>query len=334
MASTMLDGSARTERTARTMSVKAHPERVRRRKRKRDPSAALMLLPAVILFLGIQLFPMLYSAGLSFYRWDGLSPQRFVGLDNFRSFLSQDTILRGLFLHSVSNNIILAVIVTVGVIALALPLALAMNKAPRRISSSFRTTLLLPMVTTGIAVFFAWTVMLGPDGPTVKLFSFLHIGFLAPSGGWFSDPSLALVGLAMVMIWANVPYATLFYLSGLQSIDGTLYEAAEIDGANKLQQARHLTWPLLHPITLIVVILNTVYAIQSYEMVYLITNGGPDYATNTVGLLSYNLAFGTIGGGSAQYGTAAAMTWTLVMGIALVFGSIRAITWVARRADR
>lgn len=83
--------------------------------------------------------------------------------------------------------------------------------------------------------------------------------------------------------------------------------------------------------TLIVVVLNLVYALQSYEMIYLITNGGPSYSTNTVGLLSYNLAFGTIGGGSAQYGAAAAVTWTLTIGMGLVYLSSRMVTSISRR---
>lgn len=290
-----------------------------------------MLVPVLVIFLGVQVFPMLYSLRLSFFRWDGLSDARFVGLDNYRAFLTQDSVLRQLFRQSLWNNLRLALMVTVGVVAISMTLAWAMNRAPRRVTGVFRTTLLLPMVTTGIAVFYAWTSILGAGGPVVRFFGFLHLGFLAPDQGWFGDPGLALVGLAAAMVWANVPYATLFYLSGMQSIDSSLYEAAEMDGAGRFRQAIAITWPLLHPITAIVVLLNVVYALQSYEMVYLMTNGGPNFETNTVGLLSYNLAFGTIGGGSAQYGTAAALTWTLTIGIALALGSIKVIGAITKR---
>jgi ABC-type sugar transport system permease subunit len=313
----------------------AAPSRgARRRRRSRDLTPLLMLTPAVLVFLCVQVFPMVFSAGLSFFQWDGLSPARFVGLDNFKAFLVDDTILRELFWRSVWNNVRLAIYLTVGVVLIAVPLATAMNAASQRANALFRTTLLLPMVTAGIAVFYAWTALLGAGGPVVTVFDAIGIGFLAPEGGWFSDPKLALIGLAVVMIWSNVPYATLFYLSGLQSIDGSVYEAARIDGANRFQQLRHITWPLLHPITLIVVTLNVVYAMQSYEMVYLMTNGGPTYATNTVGLLSYNLAFGVIGGGSSQYGAAAAITWCLVLGLALGFGSVRVLRALVRRGRR
>lgn len=290
-----------------------------------------MLAPAILIFLGVQVFPMVFSAGLSLFRWDGLSDPRFVGLDNYLGFLVQDTILRDLFLQSLLNNLKLAVFVTLGVVIISVPLAVAMNSVGRRTAGLVRTSLLLPMVTAGIAVFYAWTALLGPSGPVVTLFDTLGIGWLAPNSGWFSDPLLALPGLVAVMVWSNVPYATLLYLSGLQSIDGALYEAASLDGAGPWRQLRSITWPLLSPITLIVVVLNLVYALQSYEMIYLITNGGPSYSTNTVGLLSYNLAFGTIGGGSAQYGAAAAVTWTLTLGMALLYFSSRVLGWVARR---
>jgi ABC-type sugar transport system permease subunit len=290
-----------------------------------------MLLPAVLLFVGVQVAPMIYSAGLSFFRWDGLSDPRFVGWKNFRSFLIDDTLLRHLFYQSLWNNLKLAVFVTLGVVLVSLVLAWAMSRAPRRITGIFRTTLLFPMVTTGIAVFFAWTALLGPGGPVVSLFDSLHIGFLAPYNGWFGDPRLSIVGVIVVAIWSNVPYATLFYLSGMQSIDETLYEAAELDGANRFQQARMITIPLLNPVTAIVVVLNIVAAMQSYEMVYLMTNGGPNFTTNTVGLLSYNLAFGTIGATAPQFGTSAAMTWTLVAALAIGFGSFRLMRGVLSR---
>lgn len=330
-----LDGTASAVPSS-THKDGAVQDRERRRtwRPRRDFSALLMLAPAVLIFAAVQVFPMLYSLRLSFFRWDGLSDERFVGLGNYRAFLTEDTVLRQLFLQSLWNNIRLAVLVTMGVVTVSVVLAWAMNRAPRRVTGAFRTTLLLPMVTAGIAVYFAWTALLGPGGPVVSVFSFLHIEALAPDRGWFADPSLALVGLAAAMIWANVPYATLFYLSGMQSIDPSLYEAAEMDGAGRFRQAVSITWPLLHPITVIVVLLNVVYVMQSYEMIYLMTNGGPNFATNTVGLLSYNLAFGTIGGGSAQYGTAAALTWTLTLGIALTLGSIKLIGLVVRRSHR
>lgn len=326
-----LQRAGREEMSSRPARARPARGRAKPRWRRRDYTPLLMLSPAVLVFLVAQVFPMLYSARLSFYRWDGLSDPKFVGLDNFRAFLVEDSALRQLFRQSLWNNVKLAVFVTAGVVLVSITLAWAMSRAPKRVSGAFRTTLLLPMVTTGIAVFFAWTALLGPGGPVVKGFDAIGLGSLAPAVGWFSDPSLALVGLALVMVWANVPYATLFYLSGLQSIDPALYEAAEVDGAGRLRQARHVTWPLLVPITSIVVILNVVQVLQSYEMVYLITNGGPNYETNTVGLLSYNLAFGTIGGGSAQYGTAAAMTWTLVAGIGIVLGALRLISRLIER---
>ncbi|MEO6629152.1 MAG: sugar ABC transporter permease, partial [Aquihabitans sp.] len=249
--------------------------------------------------------PMAFSAGLSLFRWDGLSDPRFVGLKNYLGFLVDDSILRDLFLQSLGNNIKLAIFVTLGVVVISVPLAVAMNTVSKRTRGVVRTSLLLPMVTAGIAVFYAWTALLGPRGPVVTAFRFFGIDWLAPHGGWLSDPTLALPGLIAVMIWSGVPYATLLYLSGLQSIDGTLYEAASIDGAGPIRQLVSITLPLLNPITLIVVVLNLVYAMQSYEMIYLITNGGPSYSTNTVGLLSYNLAFGTIGGNLFPAGSCA-----------------------------
>lgn len=302
--------------SSRAGSVRSLPAR---RRRSRDLTPLFMLAPAVLIFAAVQAFPMLFSAALSLFRWDGLSDPRFVGLQNYASFLTEDTILRDLFLQSLFNNFKLALFVTLGVVVVAVPLAVAMNNVGRRTVGLVRTSLLLPMVTAGIAVFFAWTALLGPDGPVVNGLGALGLSWLAPATGWFSSPQLALPGLVIVMIWANAPYATLFYLSGLQSLDDSLYEASALDGAGPWRQLVWITWPLLNPITFLVVVLNLVQALQSYEMIYLMTNGGPNYATNTVGLLSFNLAFGTIGGGSAQFGMAAAVTWTITIGTALTF---------------
>ncbi len=237
--------------------------------------------------------------------------------------------------RSVWNNIRLAIYLTVGVVLIAVPLATAMNAASQRAGALFRTTLLLPMVTAGIAVFYAWTALLGAGRPGRHRLRRDRDRRPRPEGGWISDPKLALIGLAVVDDLVERPVRdALLPVGPAEHRRQRLPRRRGSTAPTASSSCARITWPLLHPITLIVVTLNVVYAMQSYEMVYLMTNGGPTYATNTVGLLGCNLAFGVIGGGSSQYGAAAAITWCLVLGLALGFGSVRVLRALVRQGRR
>jgi ABC-type sugar transport system permease subunit len=315
--------------TAYTTSTTTLPQRVRPRKSFRQILRAntgfLFILPALLIFLVFGLYTVIYSVILSFHRWNGFGtfsifpmicerPEcEYVGLENFQQFLYADPTQSFLFWRAFQNNIAIAVFVTIGTILIALPIAMLLNRALRG-QAVFRTVMLLPMVTAGIAVFYVWSYIYQPAGALNTIARSLGLDFLVARQGWLGQPNTALLALMIVMVWSAVPSALILYLAGLQGIDREMIEAAVIDGANAWQIFWRITWPLLLPITVIIVITSVNGALQGYEMVYLMTNGAPAGHTAVVGLQIFNYGFGD----QRQLGMASAMSWSLFVVVFLL----------------
>ena len=284
----------------------------------RDNSGFLFVLPAIVLFLVFGLYTVIYSFVLSFFRWNGFG--RFsllpfacdaptcqpAGLDNFAQFLFKEPTLSRFFWLALQHNAVMAVVVTAGTILIALPLAVALNRAVRG-RTIYRTALMLPMVTAGIAVYYVWSFIYEPDGLLNGVLKAVGLDILQARQGWLGQPDRALISLMIVMIWGAVPLATILYLAGLQTIEKELYEASVIDGASAWQQLLRITWPLLLPVTVVIVITSINSVLQGYEMVYLMTYGGPAGHTEVVGLQIFKYGFGD----QRQLGMASAMSWVL-----------------------
>jgi ABC-type sugar transport system permease subunit len=173
-------------------------------------------------------------------------------------------------------------------------------------------------VTAGIAVFYAWRFVLLPDGAINSLLEQVGLGSLAPVNGFLGDASTALPATIAVLVWMTVPLGILLYLSGLQSIDRGLIEAARLDGASPARIATAIFWPLLRPITALLVALVLRSVLQEFQVFLLMTNGGPLDRTTTASLLAYHFAFDP----NPSYGYASALGWLLfIFGIALSAGS-------------
>ncbi len=291
--------------------------------------------PAVLLWLFIGLYPVVFSIVLAFHNWNGFgqfnifptyvcqAPTcRYVGLDNFRYFLTPGTPPFNTFTAALKNNFVFMAGGTVGVIVIALPLALAMNRAIRGINF-FRSLLLLPMVTAGIAVYYVWSFIYQPQGLLNQVLGSLGLSSLLPQNGWLGDINTALLALLVITIWSGVPQAMILYLAGLQTIPSELLEAATVDGADNWQKLQHITWPLLRPVTIIIVITTLSGALQGYEMPLLMTAGGPTNHTNVVGLLVYQTAFSLH---TPILGRASAYGWIIfLLGLGLSIISLRSM---------
>lgn len=289
----------------------------------KDNSGFLFVLPAVIIFLVFGLYTVIYSIVLSFFRWNGFGKFsilpfacdppacQFAGLDNFAQFLYKEPTLSQFFWQALEHNAIMAVFVTLGTIVVALPLAIALNRAARG-QAAYRIIIMLPMVTAGIAIYYVWTFIYQPDGLLNSVLGTLGLNVLQAKQGWLGQADRALFSLIIVMIWGAVPMATILYLAGLQTIDRELYEAAKMDGASAWRLLWNITWPLLFPVTVVIVITSINSVLQGYEMVYLMTYGGPAAHTEVVGLQIFKYGFGD----QRQLGMASAMSWVL---FALVF---------------
>ncbi len=280
----------------------------------------LFVAPAVVIFLVFGLYTVIYSVVLSFFRWNGfgkfsilppaceLPACQFAGLDNFAYFLFKEPTMSRFFWQALQHNIIMAVFVTAGIVLVSLPLAISLNRAARG-QTAYRLLIMLPMVTAGIAVYYVWTFIYQPDGLLNNVLGAIGLDSLQAKQGWLGQIDRALLSLMIVMVWAGVPTATILYLAGLQTIDRELYEAAIIDGANAWQQLWRITWPLLLPVTVVIVITGINGVLQGYEMVYLMTYGGPAGHTEVVGLQIFKYGFGD----QRQLGMASAMSWALFL---------------------
>ncbi len=296
----------------------------------------MFVLPALLLWLFVGLYPVVFSVSLAFHRWNGFSDMsifpsyvcegpgcRWVGWRNFERILTPDTPPFETFSNAVVNNLWFMVAGTIGVIIIALPLALAMNNAIKG-AKYFRTLLLFPMATSGIAVYYVWKLIYQPDGIVNGLLGAFGLNSLVVENGFLGDIHTALPALIVVMIWGGVPFAMLLYLAGLQTIPQEVIESSIVDGAGNWSRLRFIVWPLLRPITVVIIVLTFSGALQGFELPLLMTDGGPTEHTNVVGLLVYKTAFG--GWGTPDMGLASAYGWLLfVMGVGISIFTLRSM---------
>lgn len=260
-----------------------------------DRSKYAFLLPAVVLILVLSVFPLLFSLALAFLSWD-LSRLtggvRWVGLDNFRTLLSDG---RALNTTRVTLTFVAAAVTLQYLLGLGLALLLNQQIRFRRF---FRVVFLLPMMLTPAAVGYVGRMMLnesiGPVNDTLK-----HLGLPLPQ--WITNPALALPSLALVDSWEWTPFVFIVLLAGLQSLPPEVYEAARVDGASAWQTFRYVTFPLLIPVSMTVILIRALEAFKLFDIVSVMTGGGPGTATETVTLYAYLVAMknGNLGYASA-----------------------------------
>ncbi len=265
--------------------------------------------PALVVFFIFTLLPLIVGFWLSFVTWDGITSLRWVGFQNY-----VDVFHDSIFWQAVKHNAIFAVGTVVGKIVLALALAVLLNQAlPGR--AIFRTALFLPVVLSFVVVGLLWNWIY--DYNFGLLNSLLGaVGLASLKEQWLGNQSVALGALIVVDIWKWFGFHMVIFLAGLQSIPTELYEAGRIDGASPWDCFWRLTLPLLRPVTMINVTLATLGAFNVFDLVYVMTTGGPAYATNVAMMDIYTQAFQF-----NRFGYAAAMSFVLlalVSAIALV----------------
>jgi multiple sugar transport system permease protein len=267
--------------------------------------------PAIVLFAVIGVFPVGYGFSLSFATWNGFTPTwDWVGLNNYADLLWRSPVYAPQVHHAALNTLWVMIAVPLFTVLVSFPLALMLNSV-RRLRTVLRSVYFLPYVTAGIAVYFAWQYVLQPDGAINLLLGSLGLGSLQQPQGFLGNPSTALPALIVITIWSAVPVAMLLYLAGLQSVDPALIEAAQIDGAGWWRISRSVLWPLLKPISAVVVLLNLRDSLQNFQTFLIMTNGGPGDHTNVLGLEAYRLAF--LKQLAPTLGLASALGWLLFL---------------------
>lgn len=266
-------------------------------------SAWLMVSPAMLLLALFVVVPFLMAFWLSLHniKLDSARPPVWMGFEQYRRVLIDEE-LRGTFYRSLLNNLVFAVVVVPVQTALALGLALMLNR-PLRGMAVFRTFFFMPVVFPMALVSVVWTLIYSRDslGMLNAVISGLSFGRLGPFD-WLGDAKFALMSIAVMSIWQGVGFQMVIILAGLQSIPTNLYEAAAIDKANRWQQFLNVTIPSLRNTLIFVVMITTIFSLRLFDQVYIMTQGGPNEATSTVMYGAVTAAFveNNVGRGSAM----------------------------------
>ncbi len=253
--------------------------RWRKRRIHKELTAFLFLLPFLLLFVVFRAGPVVASFVLSFTQYDGLSRPIWIGLGNYRSILFGTEAASHLFWQSVVNTLYF----TFGEVGLemilGLSLAILVNARILRAKALWRAAYYLPVVTSLVAASMIWLWLYHPQAGLLN--QALELVGL-PRLKWLSDPKLAMPSIILMAVWQGTGWSMVIYLAGLQGIPETLYEAAKIDSANEWSQFRYITLPLLAPVTMFVVIISCISALQIFSQIYVMTQGGPLNSTTTV----------------------------------------------------
>ncbi len=272
-----------------TLSPRPAPLTSSRRRRtgghfwRRNATGWGLMLPYVIYFCLFTAFPIGFAIYLSFHRWNNLFAAPIPhGLDNYRYMLTDSN-----FWNSLRVTAIFAVIFFIVTVPLALALALLLNQSLFG-RSFFRVAFFMPYITPAVVVtiIFQWMYQT-QNGILNNLLGFVGI----PPVPWLTNAAMAMPSISLMIVWKQVGYFTVIFLAGLQGIPRQLYEASAVDGATPWTQFRRLTVPLLAPAMLLVIIFATLTGFGIFAEPYILTQGGPDNATQTVTLYIYKWAF-------------------------------------------
>ncbi len=272
-------------------------------------AAFLFLLPAMAILIIFSLLPSLAAIGLSFTKWDMMSPARFTGLANYKRLLI-DARFKASFvntLYYVLGSVPLGVL-------FSLIVALVLNEKWLKGKVLFRTLYFIPVVVSSVAVSMMWSWIYSPAyGFLNAVLSVVGI----PRQFWTSDPHLAIPSLIVMTIWQTFGFNVVIFLAGLLSIPIELYEAATVDGANKWQQIRHLTLPLLAPTTTFVIIMAIIRSFQVFDQVLILGGvAGPPKTLMVTVYYLYQIAFGSLKMG---YGASIGVVLFLIILVVVVF---------------
>ena len=300
---------------------KRHPmQKITKYERKRELIALSFIAPNFIGFAVFTLLPVLFSIFLSFVKWKGgdFSTMQWVGLNNYAEIFKTAKVAEkgiGYLFTKVDlgialKNTLFYTLVTVPLtLVCAVALALALNRAVKG-AVGFRTIFFFPYVASMVAICVCWRFMMMKDGPINQFIMALGIPF---NKSWTADSGMAIWSIILVSVWRNMGYYMVIYLAALQGVPVDLYEAAIVDGANKRQQFFRVTLPQLRPTTFFASTMMIISCFKIYDVVAIMTEGGPGRSTKMLVTYIYDEAFSNF-----NYGIASAIAMVLLV-IVLIF---------------
>jgi multiple sugar transport system permease protein/alpha-1,4-digalacturonate transport system permease protein len=237
------------------------------------------ILPNFVGFAALTLIPIVATLGLAFMQWNSYSTPEWVGLDNFRRLWASET-----FWTALRNTTYYAVGHIPLTLAAALGFAVLLNRRLKGIGI-FRTALFFPYITSLVAVAVVWNMLFSPDAGPVN--QFLDAVGVQDGPGWTTSTTWAMPAIIITSVWRDLGYYMVLYLAGLQTIPGELYEAAEVDGAGPWARFWHITVPSLRPTTFFVLIMLTISSFKVFDLVQVMTEGGPGRSTLVLSQVIY-----------------------------------------------
>jgi len=251
---------------------------------RRDRTGLWLSMPAWMLIIAVAVIPIAVTVYLSFTNECLVHPgqTRVIGLDNYLNYVLAEPFLRAFGVTAV---------IAVGGLLLQVPLGIGLAlllERPFRGLRAVRSALLVPMMLTPVAVGLMWQLLLNPDIGVVGYF-LEAVGL--PNVNWLAQPNGALASIVLVSTWQNMPFVMLMFLAGLSSVPREPLEAARIDGGSGWQVLRFVTLPMLAPVVLVVILIRSIDAAKLFDLIYILTEGGPGRATQSLSVLTYSTSF-------------------------------------------
>jgi len=268
----------------------------------------VFILPAIFGTFVFIIIPVICSFGLSFVKWDLLNPIQFAGLSNYKEIFSEP-----LFFKIMINTFIFAISTSVFGVIIPLILACILNSKIRG-SEFYKTAYFLPFITPMIVIGVVWEWIFDPNIGLLNHILHLNIN-------WLYDTHFAMPALIIVSVWKLIGYNMIIFLSSLGAISSSMFEAAKIDGANAFETFKNVTIPLLSPTIFFVVIITTISSFQVFDLIYLMTQGGPLDSTNVIVYAIYKNAFEYFNIGKAS--AIAYVLFTIILVLTLIQWNLR-----------
>lgn len=238
----------------------------------------LFVLPAIVGTFIFVIIPIFCSFALSFTEWDLLGDIKFVGIENYKTVLSEKE-----FLQIFVNTLVFAISTTIFAVIIPLVIASILN-SKIKCTELFKTIYFLPFITPAIVIAIVWAWIFDPNIGLVNSIFKMHLT-------WLFDTHLAMPVLIFVSVWKLIGYNVILFLTGFTTINPNLYEAARIDGAGNIQIFKEITLPLLRPTIYFVTLVTAISSFQIFDLIYVMTSGGPENSTNVIVYSIYKYAF-------------------------------------------
>ncbi len=267
------------------------------------------LIPGALLSIAVIGVPFVWNIAISFTQWNGVTSPKWIGFDNYDKLVQDDV-----FWQSFKNNVFMLVAMAIVPTILGLLLAFALfdvisRRFGPRTASVIRACIYLPQVLPIAVVGVVWSWILKPDdGALDKALD--TVGLKSLGQDWLGDPKLALYTIMGVLIWFQIGYPLVIFMAGLQRVDPTLYEAADLDGASWLRKFWNITVPQIRPEIFVVLLTCSIASLKIFAPIFVLTRGGPGGATNVPSYFSYQNFFEKT---KVGYGSAIATTLTLLI---------------------